>query len=55
MDTASIGSLPLPEAARLWLESRKDFLAKSTYRDYVVYGTCGFAKKADHRTSHSTV
>jgi integrase len=37
MDTAGIGSLPFPEAARVWLESRKDFLAKSSYRDYVVY------------------
>jgi hypothetical protein len=37
MDTAGIGSIPFPEAARAWLESRKDFLAKSTYRDYVVY------------------
>jgi integrase len=37
MDTAGIGSIPFPEAARVWLESRKDFLGKSTYRDYVIY------------------
>jgi hypothetical protein len=37
VDTAGIGALPFPEAARVWLESRKDFLGKSTYRDYVVY------------------
>jgi integrase len=30
-------SLPFPEAARVWLESRKDFLGKRTYRGYVVY------------------
>ena len=33
-DTSVLGALPFPEAARLWLESRKDFLAKNTYRDY---------------------
>jgi hypothetical protein len=37
MDTTGIGSLPFPEAARAWLETRKDFLGKRTYRDYVVY------------------
>ena len=38
MSTTDLGSLPFPEAARAWLESRKDFLGKSTYRDdYVVY------------------
>jgi hypothetical protein len=37
MNTTDLGSLPFPEAASAWLESRKDFLGKSTYRDYVVY------------------
>jgi integrase len=37
VNTTDLGSLPLPEAARAWLESRKDFLGKSTYRDYVIY------------------
>jgi len=37
MDTTGIGSLPFPDAARVWLDSRKDFLAKRTFCNYGVY------------------
>jgi integrase len=37
MSTTDLGSLPFPEAARVWLDSRRDFLAKRTFCNYEVY------------------
>jgi integrase len=54
MKTTDLGPLPFPEAAGAWLESRKDFLGKSTYRDYVIYvRTLG--KFFGHTTSLDTL
>lgn len=34
---ASLTAVPFAEACKLWLETRKPYLAESTYRDYSIY------------------
>jgi integrase len=37
MTTAGLASLPFPEAAKAWLESRRSYLSESTQENYTVY------------------